>query len=230
MTRINERVVLIHGLAETPFHMRSVAQAARAAGYGVAHIIYPSTRAPIETLIADHVTPQIADLTLSNDKVHFVTHSLGGVLLHAYLQIHRPANLGRVVMQAPGLEGSETLEMFRRNPIFRFLFGPAAYQSGTGTDGFAARLPRHVDYELGVIAGCVSLDLLPLFFVPPPHDGKISVGRTKLEGMADHIVLPTSHDTMMHDPAALFQTLRFLHCGHFLHLLRPANAPRHLAA
>ncbi|ESQ78723.1 triacylglycerol lipase [Asticcacaulis sp. YBE204] len=216
-----DKAILIHGLAETPYHMRFIAAAVATAGYEVAQVTYPSTLLPMENLIADHIAPQINALAADGSKLHFVTHSLGGVLLHAFLQGRRLDNLGRVVMQAPGLHGSETLEVFRRNPLFSWLYGPAARQSGTGSDGFATHLPHHVDYEVGIIAGCVSFDLLPLFFVPPPHDGKISVGRTKIAQMTDHIVLPTSHDSMMHDPLALLQTVRFLQQGHFLHLLRP---------
>ncbi len=216
-------VVLLHGLGESPFTMGALALALRRANYDVANIGYPSTSAPIETLVARHIRP-LFDRYRDAGRLHFVTHSLGGVLLHAALSNYMPTNLGRVVMTAPGLKGSDALEIYRRNWLFRMMFGPAAYQSGTGEDAFAHVLEQEARYPLGVIAGCVSLDPIANVVVPWPHDGKISVARTRIRGMADHIVLMTPHDLTASDPLAIAQTLHFLTHGHFLHLLRPGTA------
>lgn len=218
-----DRVVLIHGLAETPAHMFALRQAAIVSGYEVECVAYPSTRLPIERLIDEYIQPAI-DSTSNARRAHFVTHSLGGVLLHACLQTRIPPNLGRVVMQAPGLQGSEALEIYRHNPLFRWLYGPAAVQSGTGADGFAKQLSDRAEYELGIVSGCLSSDLLPLFFIPPPHDGKISAARTLTGGVQDHIVLPTTHDGIMHDPLAVVQTVRFIRTGAFFHFWKTPRA------
>jgi len=213
----NERVILLHGLGESPLIMSALEVALKKAGYDVSNVAYPSTKYTIETLLETYVEPLLGRWPEA-EKVHFVTHSLGGVLLHAALQKKKPANLGRVVMTAPGLHGSEAIEVYRHNWFYRTLFGPASLQSGTGRDAFARKLVNHADYELGVIAGCVPLDLLSMLFVPWPHDGKISVMRTRLRNMADHIVLPTSHDFTSNDPLAIWQVLHFLKHGHFFHL------------
>jgi len=218
-----ERVVLLHGLAESPLTMAPLHAALGQAGYVISNVGYPSTLAPIEALASEFIEPLLSTWP-DAPKVHFVTHSLGGVLLHACLAKYRPVNLGRVVMTAPGLHGSDAIEMYRRHWLFRMMFGPAAFQSGTQGDGFARRLEQTADYELGVIAGCISLDPIANLFIPWPHDGKISVARTKLDGMSDHIVLPTPHDLTPSDPLAIFQVLRFLRHGHFLHLLNPSSA------
>lgn len=216
-------VVLLHGLAESPFTMAPLALALRRAGYDVANIGYPSTSASIETLIVRYISPLFARFCEAA-TLHFVTHSLGGVLLHAALSDYLPTNLGRVVMTAPGLKGSDALEVYRRYWPFRMMFGPAAYQSGTAEDAFAHGLEQVAGYPLGVIAGCVSLDPIANVVIPWPHDGKISVARTRIRGMADHIVLMTPHDFTASDPLAIAQTLHFIAHGHFLHLLRPAEA------
>ncbi len=212
-------VVLLHGLAESPLTMAAVEAALRSGGYTVANIAYPSTSEPIEALMTRYVEP-LFDQFREAKRLHFVTHSLGGVLLHSALSARLPANLGRVVMTAPGLKGSEALEVYRRSWLFRMLFGPAASQSGTGQDAFARVLDQQARYPLGVIAGCVSLDPVANLVVPWPHDGKISVARTRIQGMADHIVLMTPHDLTASDPVAIAQILHFLAHGHFLHLLR----------
>ncbi len=219
---INSRdvVVLLHGLAETPLTMAPLEAALMQDGYRVHNPPYPSTSASIETLADEFVRPLLNRFSDAH-QVHFVTHSLGGVLLHACLQDMPPANLGRVVMTAPGLQGSEALEAYRHIWLFRMMFGPAAFQSGTEADAFARRLVQEAGYELGVIAGCVSRDPMANLFIPWPHDGKISVARTKIAGMRDHLVLPTAHDLIASDPVAIAQTLRFLRSGHFFHLMAP---------
>ena len=222
----NEHVVLLHGLAESPLTMAKLEVSLKTMGYGVTNVAYPSTLKPIPQLLADHVNPLLQQYQ-DVGQLHFVTHSLGGVLLHAALQDRLPPNIGRVVMTAPGLRGSDALEVYRRNWLFRMVFGPAAFQSGTAEDGFARCLDQNANYPLGVIAGCVSLDPIANLFIPWPHDGKISVARTKLRNMADHIILPTPHDLTASDPLAIFQVQHFLKHGHFLHLLRLSESSEH---
>lgn len=206
--------VLIHGLGETPMVLAPVDLALRQDGHMVEAIGYPSTLEPMQDLAEHYILPVLSRFP-DYDRVNFVTHSMGGVLLHYALQKRRPANMGRVVMTAPGLHGSEALELYRRNFFYRMAYGPAAFQSGTGADGFTRYLPKVADYELGVIAGCLSSDLLANVFIPWPHDGKMSVPRTRLDGMADHIVLPLAHDFLCNHPLAVFQIRQFLRTGRF---------------
>lgn len=209
--------VLIHGLGETPMILAPVAQALRQQGHRVESIAYPSTLKPAQVLADEYIIPVLSRFA-AFDRLNFVTHSLGGVLLHYALQRYRPANLARVVMTGPGLHGSEALEVYRRSFAFRMLYGPAAYQSGTGPDAFARYLPKTANYELGVISGCLSSDPIASTFIPWPHDGKISVARTRIDGMKDHIVLPLSHDFLSSDPLAVYQIVTFLKDGRFFHL------------
>ncbi len=210
--------VLIHGLAETPMIMAPLDLALRTDGHEVENLSYPSTFEPPQILADEFLRPALERVS-GFDRVNIVTHSLGGVLLHYVLQKWRPENLGRVVMTAPGLFGSEALEVYRHNFLFRMIYGPSAYQSGTGIDGFTRFLPKVADYDLGIIAGCVSSDPIANLFIPWPHDGKISVPRTRLEGMADHIVLPLPHDFLSNHPLAIFQIRQFLQNGRFAHAL-----------
>ncbi len=219
----DEVVVLLHGLAETPLIMAPLEIALLREGYRIHNPGYPSTSATIEELATKFVRPLLHDFPEAG-RIHFVTHSLGGVLLHYCLQSERPANLGRVVMTAPGLQGSEALEAYRHNWLFRMIYGPASFQSGTAADAFARCLEKDAKYDLGVIAGCVSLDLVANLFIPWPHDGKIGVARTKIAGLKDHLVLPTAHDLIASDPVAIAQTARFLRSGHFFHLMSPDEA------
>jgi hypothetical protein len=73
-----------------------------------------------------------------------------------------------------------------------------------------------IDYPLGVIAGDRTLyPLESLLILPRPNDGRVSVERTRIAGMSDHITLHTSHPLIMRNPDAIKQTLHFLRHGCF---------------
>jgi hypothetical protein len=80
----------------------------------------------------------------------------------------------------------------------------------------APALARPPDYPVGVIAGCRSLDpIASTLILPRPNDGRVSVERSKLEGMTDHIVVTASHTGLPDHPIAIGQTIAFLREGHF---------------
>lgn len=221
-------VVLLHGLSRSEYSMLLIEEVLGFHGYRVVNETYPSESAPIADLVA-HVGRSVA--RCGEERTHFVTHSLGGILVRAWLRDHRPPVMGRVVMLAPPNAGTEIVDRLAgREPlleIMEFLSGPAALELGTGPDSVPARLGP-VDFELGVVAGNRAISPLGPILLDGPNDGTVSVASTMVEGMADHIVVPATHSLLMNNPVVIAEILEFLRYGAFDHGITLAAALRKL--
>ena len=210
-----ECVVLLHGLARTDASMADLAEALADAGYEVANINYPSR---------DYVVPELADRAVvrgvehcaaaGDPRPHFVTHSLGGILVRSYYHREQQARPERVVMLAPPNRGSQVVDELQDMPGFDLWNGPAGDQLGTGAGSVPSRLPP-VDFPTGIIAGTDSINLILSNFLPDPDDGKVALSRARVKGMTACIALPVTHTFMMLDDEVIRQTLHFLDHGSF---------------
>ena len=193
--------------------MENLEAAFVAAGYRVNNVDYPSRQLPIEELAPLAVHKGIEGCNQAH-TIHFVTHSLGGILIRYYLEDNTIANLGRVVMLAPPNQGSEVVDTIGALPGFQLLNGPAGDQLGTGADSIPRQLGP-VEFELGVIAGSDTFNPILSLYLPNPDDGKVSVASTRVEGMADFIVLPYTHTFMMQADEVHRQAIEFIRHGRF---------------
>jgi pimeloyl-ACP methyl ester carboxylesterase len=209
-------VVLLHGLARTANSMETMQQALDDAGFVTANIGYPSREHTVEEL-ANMAIPQGIDACSESpgiERVHFVTHSLGGILVRQYLSEHAIANLGRVVMLAPPNQGSLAADELQNVPGFDWLNGPAGRQLGKGEDSVPLQLGP-AEFELGIIAGDRTIDPLTSAVLDNPDDGRVSVDDTRLDGMTDFVVVEHSHAFIMRMQEPIELTIRFLNTGSF---------------
>jgi hypothetical protein len=211
----NECVVLLHGLARTSDSMAPIEEELSRNGYQVANVNYASRHKPIEQL-APAVIRQGLNSCADASVVHFVTHSLGGILVRQYLANQNIQQLGYVVMLAPPNQGSEVVDHWQDIPGYKSLNGPAGLQLGTGSQSIPKQLGP-VLFPLGVIAGNRTINPLLSLSLANPDDGKVSVENTKVDGMADFIEVPHTHTFIMRSEGVIKQILHFLKHGRFQH-------------
>ena len=208
-------VVLLHGLGRSPHSMRHLERVFVAEGFRVENTGYRSRSAPIERLAVAAVEAGV-DACSSGEvsPIHFVTHSMGGILVRAYLADRQIPQLGRVVMLAPPNQGSEIVDSLARVPGFDLLNGPAGAQLGTAPDSLPKTLGP-VEFPLGVIAGTRTINPLLSQYLPNPDDGKVSVASTRVAGMSDFVTVRASHPMIIRNKKALNHAVTFIKMGHF---------------
>jgi len=212
----SDGVILLHGLCRSDASMEKMESALTKAGFIVLNVDYPSRTATIETLSEAAIAGALQDPRLEEcTRVHFVTHSLGGILVRSYFKRHAHARPGRVVMLGPPNQGSEVVDALGSWWFFRKLNGPAGNELGTDNESAPNTLGA-VDFELGIIAGDRSINWINSALIEGPDDGKVSVERTKVAGMKKHIVVHAAHPFLMMNSEVIELTIRFLATGAFL--------------
>lgn len=210
-----EIVVLLHGLGRTHLSMVPMEDALVAAGYNVRTLKYPSTRNTVQEIADAYLAPLIARCQNAKPKkIHFVTHSLGGIALRNYLATNRLDNIGRIVMLGPPSQGSEVVDELGALAPFDWINGPAGRQLGTDSNSLPNRLPIPT-FEVGIIAGNRSINPILSALIPGPDDGKVALARARLEGMKDFAVVSTAHPFLMRNRESIALTLAFLRTGRF---------------
>ena len=210
----DETVVLLHGLSRSANSMKTMAESLNKQGYTVWNINYPSTEHPIEYLANTYLKEQLK-LCCDDDKtIHFVTHSMGGILVREFLKNNELPQLGRVVMLGPPNQGSEVVDNLKDTGLFQWLNGTAGSQLGTEESSKPNSIGP-ANFPVGVIAGRKTINPVLSMMIPGDDDGKVSVERTKLEGMKEQLVVPYSHTFIMNKPLVIENTICFLQNGHF---------------
>jgi triacylglycerol lipase len=208
-------VVLLHGIGMQGYVMKRLESALTAQGYRVVNVSYPSRELPFEQLAGDYLPARLREHDVARaPRLHFVTHSLGSLIVRKFLQDARPANLGRVVMIGPPNHGSTAADEARSYALLRDYLGENLGRLGTGEHNIASTLGP-ADFDLGIIAGEVAIN--PIFgrVLGGKNDGAVTIESAKLEGMRDFLVVPYSHTVMLWRDEVIQQALAFLRDGRF---------------
>jgi pimeloyl-ACP methyl ester carboxylesterase len=188
----------------------------RKMNYIVVNQEYPTTRRSIKELAARDVVSMVEECQKQTpEKIHFITHSIGGIVLRAYVQDYNLQNLGRIVMLAPPNHGSPLADLLHHNLLFKMIAGPAGQELTTDHLSTPNRLNPWMKTEMGVIAGTFSFMPFMKLFFHEDNDGKVPVSSTRIAGMNDFIALPVSHMFMMQNKTVMKEAVYFLQHGTF---------------
>jgi len=202
-------VILIHGLWRSLWAMDPMANFLNQEGeFHTINIPYPSYRKPIQ----DHAKRirQIIDEHNKGGRIHFVTHSLGGIIARHLLCELTPAQTGHTVMLAPPNQGSEIIAWLDHWGPLKHTLGPSGQQLRMGAVD-APPLPPHA--RAAVIMGNQSI--LPFFrhLLDQENDGIVSVESGKIKGACEFQIIEADHTFIATHPLAQSMTLQFLQEG-----------------
>lgn len=213
----DELVVLAHGLGRSDVAMWRFAQRLEKAGYKVCRLDYSSIGESVENVLSES-EKQITTCVANAPKVHFVGHSLGGLVIRGYLQDNLEKLdkniIGEVVLIGTPNKGSEVADHLGDSWLMK-LGGGIGNALKTGKDSLGNKLTE-LNVNIGIIAGTKASNLTKKTF-KGPNDGLVSVESTKLASMSDFIEIYVSHSQMRYNSEVAKQTIHFLQKGTFDH-------------
>jgi len=208
-----ETIILVHGLWMTGIEMTMLRhRLEHDHGYNCVQFTYHSVTGEIH----DHVD-RLRQLAKEQqcERLHFIGHSLGGVVTYRVLESTPDLIDGRAVFLGSPLQGSAAVDSMSRWTLGRVAIGDAVCKELMGAQ------PRHWDgaRDIGIIAGSVEMGIGRLFSdeLVSNSDGTVKIEETKLDGAADSIVLPVTHTSMVFSPLVTAQIVNFLRDGKFDH-------------
>ena len=200
------RVLVLHGLWMHAPAMRWFTTRLRGRGFDAQALGYYSVVQGTEAAVA-----RIAAALQPGTAI--VAHSLGGLLAIRAAQALGPQRAGRIVCLGTPLAGSAAAgSVIERVPAGRHLLrahgqllreGCGALPAGLAVGNVAGSVPR----GLGGLVGRFR----------DAHDGTVRVAETRVEGLADHVVVRASHSGLIFSDAAVRQAAAFLSEGRFTH-------------
>jgi len=214
---INESVILLHGLGDVKLSMLKLENSLKDEGYFTKNIGYSSTGETIESLSENELSKIVERYKkIGFNKIHFVTHSMGGLIVRYYLQEHDLPSGSRIVMLSPPNHGSEVADHFQESKFYKLIVGDVGKELATDSSILSELKP--VVQEVGIIAGNKSSNPYFSKIIPGEDDGRVAVDNTKLIEMKDFIVVSSTHLTIKYNKDVIKQTAFFLKNGIFEHI------------
>lgn len=205
-------VVLLHGWARSGKCMGAIEKNLQKAGFHTINISYPSREHTIDEIVDQYIHPNI---DVSNcEQVHFIGHSMGGIVTRYYLSKYSIDNLGKVILIASPNQGSELVQKFRTTQWIAKILGPGCLQ--LAKDSPLLTSLAKPDYKVGIISADLSINpITSLFFLPGSDDGTVTVESTLLDDMTDHVTISSTHTMVLKHHITFEQINHFLAFGQF---------------
>jgi len=202
-----ERVILIHGLWMRAFTLGALRNRVEAAGFAVEMFDYGSVFHQPD-VSAERLLRRVT--SGPDGKVHFVGHSLGGLVALQAARCAPDLVGGRIVCLGSPLRGSAVARGIGRLPGGPFFLGKSMRMLHDGIESWDGPQP------LGVIAGRLPFGLgVAIGALSSPHDGTVSVAETQLPGASDHCIVPATHTGLPFSSDVAAETIAFLRSARF---------------
>jgi pimeloyl-ACP methyl ester carboxylesterase len=204
----SEAVVLVHGLFRNGWEMALLRLRLAAVGYRMVRFTYPTVRVSPEKNAKDL---QAFIDRIETETLHFVAHSLGGLVIRYLFHNFPQQRPGRIVTMGTPHQGSSAAASLSHTLSGRLLLGES-FKHGLSGD-----VPSWTHgHEIGVIAGSAGIGMgLLVTYLSRPNDGTVAVVETYLPNATDHITIPVSHVGMLLSDEVIYQTRCFLRHGRF---------------
>lgn len=205
----SESIVLVHGLWMKGQEMFLLRRRLRQAGYRVYQFSYRS----VARDLGQNATRLNSFLQqVEGTTVHFVAHSLGGLVVRRLFHDFPEQRPGRIVTLGSPHTGSYVADRLSRSGLFRKLLG-CSLMPLTGE-----LYPWCGQRDLGSIAGTFSIGVgLVVRDLSRPNDGTVSEAETRLDNMTDHLHVHTTHMALLFSKTVAEQTVYFLRHSRFRH-------------
>jgi predicted alpha/beta hydrolase family esterase len=213
--KAEEVVMLFHGACKTSKQMSYIESSLHKLGYRTCNINY-SWRYQESAKIVEEMLWQVKRIEMRYNKVHFIGHSLGGLIIRGVLTQYKPKNLGKVIHIASPNQGSKLASQFKSRWLYKKAYGKVS-QDLIVNSKFLKMLETDIEYELGTIAGNSSNLLVNCLLKFERNDGRVTESEAILEGAKDHIVINANHNQVVKSACALHQIRMFLLNGKFDH-------------
>jgi len=212
-----ETVVLVHGLWMHGWVMRLIGMRLRRCGFHTTSFSYPSMRNSLSQN-ASVLSQFVAGIAAP--RIHFIGHSLGGLLILQMLGEFPESRTGRIILAGSPYNISCVAEKLSRRRPGRYILGRSMlqwmWQKPPACEG---------EYKLGVIAGSRSIGGGRLISrMATPNDGVVTVEETRIPGVIDQIVLDVTHSGMLLSAELARQACSFLRYGYFMHNRKDARS------
>ncbi|MFC1490864.1 alpha/beta fold hydrolase [Candidatus Latescibacterota bacterium] len=209
----NEAVILIHGFGRTGRDMKKLETFLRESGYHTECPTLPTTLLTVKecTAIFEHDFPAIAE---KYDTLHFVGHSMGGLIIRQFLSENSVPKLGRCVLIATPNQGTAIAGFAAKyfNFSLKIFKSIEDFQPG----GMIFPSPAHFpEPEIGVIAGTGTTYMFLGKFLDGADDGLVPVDAVSFPGMKDFVVTPYGHNEIHKTEEVAVLVRTFLQNGTF---------------
>lgn len=207
-----EIVFLLHGLMRNNQDMMLLQKEFVKRGYKTCNWSYASNRFSIKEL--GKQLKELIDKTPMT-TIHFVGHSMGGIVIRSYMDQFKPTNVGRVVMIGTPNSGASIASLFSDYELFKKSFGPAAIELASDSQKGLAQPADFPNTEFAVIAGGTGTKYGMNPLIKGDNDGLVATEEAKLKGAKCFTIVPLHHMIIHLEKSTIQKTANFIEFGSF---------------